>query len=87
MTMSGFIYGLCALTAFLCSWLLLRAYCRNRYRLLLWGGLCFAGLTLCNFLLVIDKLVLTEIDLSVLRHSATLISLLILLYGLIWDTE
>jgi hypothetical protein len=85
--MGGIIYGLCALTAFMCAWLLLRAYRRTKYRLVLWGGLCFAGLTLSNALLVIDKLVLPEVDLSFWRQLLTFISLLIFLYGLIWDTE
>lgn len=85
--MAGIIYGLCALTAFLCSWLQLQAYRRSRYKLLLWGGLCFAGLTLSNGLLVIDKLVLPDVDLSSWRHLLTLASLMILLYGLIFDSE
>ena len=85
--MADVIYGLCALTAFLCAWLLLKAYHQSKNRLLLWGGLCFAGLTLSNILLVVDKLVLPEVDLSIWRHLLTLSALLILLYGLIWDTE
>lgn len=86
--MAAIIYGLCAFSATLCAWMLLRAYGRNGYRLLLWGGLCFVGLTLGNALLVVDK-VLTgpEVDLSLWRHWVTLISLIILLYGLIWDAE
>jgi hypothetical protein len=86
--MDSVIYGLCALTATLCAWLQLRAYGHSRYRLLLCGGLCFIGLTISNFLLVVDK-VLTppEVDFSVWRHCVTLISLAILLYGLIWDAE
>jgi hypothetical protein len=85
--MAGLIYGLCALMAFLCSWLLLRAYHFNHYRLLLWGGLCFGGLTLSNIFLVIDKLMVVEQDLSTWRLLISLLSMLILLYGLIWDTE
>ncbi len=81
------IYCLCAFSATLCAWLLLRAWGRSRYRLLLWGGLCFVGLTIGNAVLVLDKLVYPEIDLSVWRHSVTLMSLLVLLYGLIWDAE
>lgn len=81
------IYALCAFTAFLCSVLLLRAYRRSHYRLLLWGGLCFAGLTLNNILVVIDKVYVPMIDLSLWRLFAALIAMLILLYGLIWDTE
>ena len=84
--MAGAIYGLCALTALLCAWLLLQAYARSRYRLLLWSGLCFIGLTLNNLLLVLDKLVV-EVDLSMLRTITALIAMMILLYGLIWDAE
>jgi len=86
--MAAVIYGLCALTAFLCAWLLLAAYRRSGYRLLLWGGLCFAGLTLTNGVLILDKVFLPEtIDLSVWRYAMTLLSLLVFIYGLIWDTE
>jgi hypothetical protein len=34
-----------------------------------------------------DKLIYPDLDLSVWRHSLTLVSLLVLLYGLIWDAE
>jgi hypothetical protein len=85
--MAAIIYGLCAVTALLCSYLLLAAYRRGRYRLLLWSGLCFAGLTLNNMLLVLDKLVFPAVDLSVSRTLIALLSMMILLYGLIWDSE
>ena len=82
------IYSLCTLCALLCAWLQLRAYRSTNYRLLLWGGLCFAGLTFGNAILIVDKIVFpTEIDLSLFRHSITLLSLIVLLYGLIWDAE
>ena len=84
--MAGLIYGLCTLTAFLCAWLLLQAYRRSRYKLLLWGGLCFVFLTLSNILLIMDKLI-TPIDLGIYRLSTALTAILILLYGLIWDSE
>lgn len=85
--MAAIIYGLCALTAFLCAYLLLRSYSLNRYRVLLWGGLCFVGLTLSNILLIIDKLALPTTDLSPLRFVITLVSISILLYGLIRDSQ
>jgi hypothetical protein len=85
--MAGAIYGLCALTALLCAWLLLQAYVRSRYRLLLWSGLCFVGLTLNNLLVVLDKLIFPLVDLSLLRTGAALIAMIVLLYGLIWDAE
>lgn len=85
--MAPIIYLLCAVAAFLCAVLLLRAYRRGRYRLLLWSGLCFAGLTLNNLILVIDKLVLTGGDLSIWRTSVALVAMAVLLYGLIWEAE
>lgn len=85
--MAGLIYSLCALTAALCAFLLLLAYRRTRYRLLLWSGLCFAGLTLNNLLLVLDKIIFPETDLSVLRTSIALLSMVVLLYGLICEAE
>lgn len=86
--MVGLFYSLCTLTALFCSWLLLRAYLRSRYKLLLWGGLCFIGLTLNNALLVIDKLLLgPDIDLFTWRLVVALIGMVVLLYGIIWDSE
>ncbi|MBI3651008.1 MAG: hypothetical protein HY231_08155 [Acidobacteria bacterium] len=66
---------------------LVRTLWRSHYKLLLWGGLCFLGLTVSNALLVIDKLALPLIDLSAWRLVASLLALLIMLYGMIWDTE
>jgi len=85
--MADVIYSLCALTSFLCCWLLLQAYYKSRYRLLLWGGLCFAGLTVNNVILIADKIIYTDMDFSLLRLWTALIAMLILLYGLIWDNE
>ncbi len=85
--MAATIYGLCALTALLCTVLLLLAYRRSGYRLLLWSGLCFAGLTANNLLLVLDKLVFTTVDLSIWRTSVALVAMAVLLYGMIWSTE
>ena len=85
--MAPIIYLLCAVAAFLCAVLLLRAYWRSRYRLLLWSGLCFTGLTLNNLILVLDKVVLAGTDLSIWRTSVALLSMAVLLYGLIWEAE
>jgi len=85
--MAGFIYGLCTVTAGLCAWLLLRSYRRSRYKLLLWGGLCFCGLTLNNAMLVADKLIFPEINLFLWRLLLALGSMIILLYGLIWEAD
>jgi Family of unknown function (DUF5985) len=85
--MAAAIYTLCALTALLCASLLLQAYCRSSYQLLLWSGLCFVGLTASNILLVLDKLLVPSIDLSTWRLVFGLLAMMVLLYGLIWKTE
>lgn len=85
--MAAMIYLLCALTAMGCTWLLLRSYVRRRHRLLFWSGLCFAGLSVNNLILVVDRLVIPETDLSTWRLVAALLALLPLLYGLIWEEE
>lgn len=85
--MASIIYLLCAATALACGWLLLRSYRRTRYRLLLWSGLCFCGMFLNNVLLVLDRVVFPDIDLSTYRLVAALVALLPLLYGLVWEDE
>jgi hypothetical protein len=81
------IYGLCALTSAACAWLLLRGYLRTRFRLLLWSGLCFVGQTLNNVLLILDRMVFTQVDLSTLRLSVALAAVLLLLGGLILEGD
>ena len=79
------VYALCALTSLACAWLLLRGYARSRVRLLLWSGLCFAGLAINNILLFIDLRVLPETDLSAIRTVPAVIGVALLLYGLVWE--
>ncbi len=81
------IYGLCALSAFAAATLLLRAFFKSRFRILLWSGLCFVGLTATNVLLVLDKVVFTEIDLTPWRLLIGLISVVLLVGGLILESE
>lgn len=86
--MAQIIYALCAITSLMCAWLLLGSYRKNRFRLLLWSGLCFAGLSINNLLLILDRIVFpTLMDFSTLRLVAALAALLPLLYGLIWEDE
>jgi hypothetical protein len=87
MSTAGVIYSLCSITALLCAWMLLRAYRRSQYRLLLWGGICFVGLTLNNILVMVDKVVVPYGDLSTWRLLLALVSVMVLLYGLVWDSE
>ena len=81
------IYSLCATTSLISSWLLTRAWWRTRSRLLLWSAICFAGLALNNMALWVDKLMLPDTDLSILRTSISLGAMVTLLYGLVWETE
>jgi hypothetical protein len=76
-----------ALTAFLCAVLLLRGYARTKKRLLLWSGLCFAGLTASNVLLLIDLALIPEISLYTLRLAVAAGSMLLLLYGLVLESD
>ena len=85
--MVEFIYALCTLTSLTCAWLLLRSFMHNKYRLLFWSGLCFVGLSANNLLVVLDKLVFPSVDLLTWRLMAALVSVLLLLYGLIWEDE
>ena len=86
--MAAVIYALCALTSMLCTWLLFRSYRRNGFRLLFWSGLCFAGLSVNNLLLIVDRLVYPEsVNLGTWRLAAALVALLPLLYGLVWEEE
>jgi len=85
--MAAVIYALCAAAAATCAYLLLQGYRSGGYRLLLWSGLCFVGLTLNNLTLVVDKILVPHIDLSLVRVSFALCAMVVLLYGLIWDVD
>jgi hypothetical protein len=84
--MAELIYALCALFSLGISVLLWNHYRRTRSRLLYWSALCFSGLTVNNILLVADKLFLAE-DLTALRQWTALVSLVLLVYGLVYEDE
>jgi hypothetical protein len=85
--MAETVYGLCALTSVICAVLLLRGFLQTGARLLLWAGLCFVGLATNNVLLFVDLGLVRDIDLSVWRSLPTLFGLLLLIYGLVWETR
>jgi len=86
--MAPLIYSLCALTSVTCFVLLWRSWRNTRHRLLFWSALCFAGLSINNVLLVIDKLVFpVEVSLAPLRLVTALVAMLLLLFGLIWEDD
>lgn len=85
--MASVIYLLCALTCLACFGLLLRAWKLTRVKLLFWSALCFAGLSLNNLLLVADKLVLPDVNLTTPRLATALVAVLLLIFGLVWGEE
>lgn len=85
--MAEIAYILCGLTSIACVALLLRGYVTTRMPLLFWAALCFIGLTIDNALLFVDLVLLPHVDLSILRTTAALAGMVVLLYGMILDTR
>jgi hypothetical protein len=84
--MAEVVYALCALTSIACAALLIRSYLTTHVRLLLWSSLCFVGLALNNVLLFIDLIVVPQVDLEVWRLGVALLAMLMLLFGLLWES-
>jgi hydrogenase/urease accessory protein HupE len=85
--MASVIYALCALTSGLCAVLLWRAYRASRARLLLWSSLSFIGLACNNLLLFVDLIIVPSVDLALYRSLLAAVSVMVLLLGLIWDSN
>lgn len=85
--MSIVVYLLCAATSALCAVLLLRGFRQSGARLLLWSSFCFLGFALNNLMLIVDVRMVHEIDLTTWRIVPALIGVMLLLYGLIWETR
>lgn len=81
------IYILCALASLVCAVLLWRGHRQSGARLLRWSALCFIGLFLNNVLLIVDTHLIATVDLALYRMLPALIGALVLVYGLVWDTE
>lgn len=81
------VYLLCLASSAVCAWLLARRYARTQTRLLLWASLCFALLAVNNLLVVLDLMVISSVDLSLVRLVASVAAVLVLLYGFIWELD
>ena len=81
--MAPAVYILGAATTLVCALFLLRGYRQVRQPLLLFSGLCFAGLALSNLLVFVDLVVIPEIDLFPWRLGTAIVAMSLLLYGLI----
>jgi hypothetical protein len=85
--MPGSVFLLCAATCLLCAVMLFRGYRRSHVRLLFWSGLCFAGLMIDNLMLYADWHIFTDVPLVIWRKLPGLIATMLLLFGLIWESE
>ena len=86
--MAALVYLLGTLVTLLCAVLLLRAYAQARTPLLLWSGACFSLLTVANGLLFVDLVLLgPEASLYVWRLGTAAGAMLLLLYGLVFESE
>jgi hypothetical protein len=83
--MAPIVYLLCALTSLVCAVLLFRGYMRQKVRLLLWCGLCFAGMTFNNILLIMDLVLFPDVTLWHVRSLSGLVATALLVFGLVWD--
>lgn len=81
------IYILCGLTSIGCAVLLIRRYLRTGGKLVLLSSVFFMTQAVTNVLLFFDFVVVPDIDLSPLRSLVTIIGLLFLLIGLIWESS
>jgi Family of unknown function (DUF5985) len=79
------VYILSALISLACAVLLLRSWVQSRTGLLLWAAICFIGLTIHNAVLFVDKIVVTDVDLSLWRGLPALAGMLALAFGLLWE--
>lgn len=80
-------YTLCTFAALASALMLMRGYMRSGFRLLLWSSLCFWGLTISNAMIFVDLITLPDVNLHYLRLGLSLSSLMLLLYGLVWESR
>jgi hypothetical protein len=79
------VYILAVATNLVCSWLLLRAYSRVKKQLLLWSGLCFAGLALSSAMVFVDLVMFPAVDLYLWRLGISAAAMGLLVYGLLLE--
>ena len=84
--MATTVYAVCALTSLVAAALLARAWAASRTRLLLWSSAGFVLLAANNVILFVDKIVVPDVDLSVVRGTTGLAGLALLLFGLLEES-
>jgi heme A synthase len=83
------VYTLCVLTCLGCAALLYRAFRRRRQRLLLWSSIFFLILGVANVLLFVDLVIFPEPEVNLLpyRSAVTLCAVVVLIAGLIFESD
>ena len=81
------VYLLCTLTCAGAAVLLWRGYRSSRQRLLYWSALCFVIMAVANGILILDLVLLPNVYLLPWRSGVTQLALLVLLYGLIFESD
>jgi hypothetical protein len=84
--MAALIYVLGVLVTTLSSVLLISAYVQVRRPLLLWSGICFAGLAASNAILVLDLVFYPSVNMYLWRLVVAAGAMLVLVYGLVWES-
>jgi hypothetical protein len=85
--MGAIVYSLCMLTSLGCAVLLWRGYRKSQLRLLFWSAACFAILGISNALLILDLVVFPEVYILPARTIVTQVALLVLIYGLVFESN
>ncbi len=81
------IYILCAITCIGAAILLWRGFRRSGHRLLFWSSLCFAILAASNGVLILDLVVFPDVYLLPWRTGISELAFLVLIYGLIFESD
>ena len=85
--MGSIIYLLCAITSLGAAVLLWRGYRRSHQRLLYWSSLCFFIMAVSNGILILDLVIFPDVNLLPWRNLVNQVGLLVLLYGLIFESD
>jgi len=87
--MPHIVYILCLLTCLGCAVLLYRSYRKRRMRLLLWSSIFFVILGISNVLLFVDLVIYPGPDINLLpfRSAVTLCAVIVLIAGLIFESD
>lgn len=81
------VYFLCLIASCSCAALLIRAYRRNRTKIVLWTAVGFIFLALNNLCLVADMVWFPSVYLLPLRQVTALLAICVMIYAFIWEVD